>query len=336
MTEPTRRGPKLIEDGFDDLPPAPANAAEAPEIDALPAEGSAATAARIVAAKRGSFLARLFWSSLVSLLTLGLGLWFWETVEALLARNIWLGRVALGLVALVGTTLLIMILRELASLSRLRRIDSVREAALRAVATRDKGAAKAVLASLNGLYRGRAELTNARAEVAQLETDVIDGDALVDIAERTLMRPLDQEAEAVVRRGARDVAAATALIPLALLDVLAVLAINLRMIRQIADVYGGRAGWLGSWRLLRSIAAHLVTAGAIAVGEDLLGPALGGSVLSKLSRRFGEGLVNGALTARIGVAAVEVCRPLPFRVRPRPNVTGLVKSALSGLVPSAR
>jgi len=33
-----------------------------------------------------------------------------------------------------------------------------------------------------------------------------------------------------------------------------------------------------------------------------------GDALSKL----GEGIVNGLLTARVGIAAIEVCRPLPF------------------------
>jgi len=334
MTETPRRGPRLIEEGLEHLPPVPPSAAEAPEIDALPVEASAASATRFAAGRRSSLLARLFWSALISLLSLGLGLWFWQTIEALLAQNIWLGRIALALAALVGATLFIMILRELASLARLRRIDGVREAAMRAIATRDRNAAQSVLGSLDRLYRGRPELTAAQAEIARKSGEVVDGDALIDLAERHLMPPLDREAESAIHRAARDVAAATALIPLALVDVLAVLTINLRMIRQIADIYGGRAGWLGSWRLLRSIAAHLVAAGAIAVGEDLLGPALGGSVLSKLSRRFGEGLVNGALTARIGVAATEVCRPLPFHTRSRPNVARLVKSALSGLLPN--
>jgi putative membrane protein len=69
----------------------------------------------------------------------------------------------------------------------------------------------------------------------------------------------------------------------------------------------------------------------VAVGDDLLEPVLGGSVLSKLSRRFGEGLVNGALSARVGVAAMEVCRPLPFSERHKPSVRTMIKRALQGL-----
>jgi putative membrane protein len=66
----------------------------------------------------------------------------------------------------------------------------------------------------------------------------------------------------------------------------------------------------------------------------MLEPILGGSLLGKLSRRFGEGLVNGALTARVGVAAIEVCRPLPFADGKRPSVRSIVKTALSGLISS--
>ena len=70
---------------------------------------------------------------------------------------------------------------------------------------------------------------------------------------------------------------------------------------------------------------------AVAVGDDLLEPVLGGSILSRLSRRFGEGLVNGALSARVGVAAMEVCRPLPFGAGRRPSVRRIVQRSLTGL-----
>jgi putative membrane protein len=52
--------------------------------------------------------------------------------------------------------------------------------------------------------------------------------------------------------------------------------------------------------------------------------------MGKLSRRFGEGVINGALTARVGVAAMEVCRPLPFASLPKPRITEMMKRALTG------
>ena len=74
----------------------------------------------------------------------------------------------------------------------------------------------------------------------------------------------------------------------------------------------------------------------MAVGDEMLEPILGGSLLGKLSRRFGEGMVNGALTARVGVAAMEVCRPLAFSESKRPSVRGIIGRSLTGLFGGAR
>ncbi|MEM9427238.1 MAG: YcjF family protein, partial [Pseudomonadota bacterium] len=158
-----------------------------------------------------------------------------------------------------------------------------------------------------------------------------DADTVLMSAEDQLLRPLDAAATKEVEVAARQVATVTALVPLAFADVVAALTANLRMIRRIAEIYGGRSGTLGSWRLTRAVIAHLVATGAVAVGDDLLGSLGGGHILGKISRRFGEGLVNGALTARVGVAAMEVCRPLPFSEAKRPRVSSLIGRALTGL-----
>ena len=60
------------------------------------------------------------------------------------------------------------------------------------------------------------------------------------------------------------------------------------------------------------VLAHIIATGGIALTDDLLGQFLGQDLLRRLSRRLGEGAFNGALTARMGVAAIEVIRPLPF------------------------
>ena len=112
---------------------------------------------------------------------------------------------------------------------------------------------------------------------------------------------------------------------------LAALTQNVRMVRRIAEIYGAHAGFFGSWRLLRMVAAHLLATGLVAVGDDMIGSVAGGHLLARLSRRFGEGVVNGALTARVGIAAMEVCRPLPFAALPRPKVSNVIGRALTGL-----
>ena len=195
----------------------------------------------------------------------------------------------------------------------------------------DLTAAQTVTDRLTALYTGRPETEWGRARLADRRAEVMDADALLSLAEAELLTPLDQAARREVEAAARQVAAVTALVPLALADVATALTANLRMIRRIAEIYGGRAGTFGGWRLTRAVFAHLLATGAVAAGDDLIHSMAGGGLLSKLSRRFGEGVVNGALTARVGIAAMEVCRPMPFRALPRPRVSALVSRGLTGL-----
>jgi putative membrane protein len=47
---------------------------------------------------------------------------------------------------------------------------------------------------------------------------------------------------------------------------------------------------------------------------------LGHGLAARLSTRLGEGVINGLMTARIGIAAMDLCRPLPFRAAKRPGI----------------
>jgi putative membrane protein len=235
-----------------------------------------------------------------------------------------LGGIATALVGLFLVVLLAIAIKEYAAFARLKRIDGIHRAADAALVAEDLGAARQVSDRLVRLYRDRPDMEWGSQRLADRQGDVFDADGLLGLVEKELLAPLDAAARKEVEAAARQVATVTAIVPLALADVFTALTANLRMIRRIAEIYGGRAGTLGSWRLTRSVLTHLVATGAVAVGDDLIGSVAGGSVLSKISRRFGEGVVNGALTARVGVAAIEVCRPLPFRAERRPSVTSLV------------
>lgn len=304
-----------------------ANPAEAKPIDDQP-EGAAMMAVAEIAIRQPSRLARWFWGSLVALMSFGLSVAAYDFVAGLIARNPLLGAVALGLLGLFLLICLVILFREWAALARLSRLDGLQHAAASAETMED---ARVVTNQLVRLYNGRSDMDWSRQRFVDRQQDVFDADALLALAETDLLAPLDQAATREVEAAARQVATVTALVPIALADVIAALTANLRMIRRIATIYGGRGGTLGSWRLIRAVFSHLVATGAVAVGDDLLGSVAGGGILSKLSRRFGEGLINGALTARVGVAAIEVCRPLPFVAVKRPSVSALVSRAVAGL-----
>ena len=324
MTDPRHpsQGPVLIE--IDAAEPPPDPGAAPPIADEAMPEGRAMHATIGALARPPRPWARLFWGAAASFLVLALGVAAWDFATGLLARQPWLGAVAVALIAVIVAGLLVLAGREALGFRRLRRLDRLRDEAERARAESDLAAARAVAAQLSRLYAG------PHAHDWTAPEELFDADAILEAAEAHWLVPIDARARAEVELAARQVAVVTALVPLALADVAAALLANLRMIRRVAELYGGRAGTLGSLRLARAVVVHLMATGLVAVGDDMIGSLAGGGMVAKLSRRFGEGVVNGALTARVGVSAIEVCRPLPFRAGRRPSVSAMVGRALQG------
>lgn len=311
--------------------PTPADVPPVPDLDLDLPQGQAMLAASRIATVRGSRLGRLAGWVFGTLFTFVLTVAAWDFVASLLGRNTVIGAIAfvlIGLALAVGTALA---LREWWAYIRLARLDQLRHEAQAARAQNDLKSARRVVSALEKMYAHRADLRWGRARLAERQAEVFDVDGLLGLAETELLAPLDQGARREIEASTRQVAAVTALVPLALADVAMALYANLRMVRRIAEIYGGRSGSFGSLRLLRRVFQSLIAAGAVAITDDLLHSVAGGGVLSKVSRRFGEGMVNGALTARVGVAAMDLCRPLPFVAAPRPKVTNLLSRSLTGL-----
>lgn len=323
-----KTGPVLFDE--DEGAAAPDLAPPVPDLDAV-ATPAAMQRVAVLASGRPNRLARWFWGLLVTMVGFFVSVAAWDFVMSLLARSPVLGWIAVVLTGLFCVVLGAIALRELAAFSRLRRVDRIQSGAAEALGDHNLSRAREVAGQITALYRQRDDTSWGRSAFEDRKGEMLDADALLGLAETTILAPLDARARLEVEAATRQVATVTAIVPLALADVFTALTANMRMIRRIAEIYGGRSGTLGSWRLTRQVLSHLVATGAVAVGDDLIGSVAGGGVLSKISRRFGEGIINGALTARVGVAAMEVCRPLAFAAERKPSVTSLVKRSLTGL-----
>ncbi|WP_417733336.1 YcjF family protein [Roseovarius sp.] len=331
MSHGKSTGPVLIELEDDAETPGPDRAPPVPEIEPSLPQGRAMRAAMTGAARAPSRLGRAFWGLALGLVGAVVSVAAWDFAFRLIERAPLLGYAVAAMGAGLLVVALMLALREMAGFARLGRLDALNRAAVAALAAGDLGGARDVVTRLQALYGRRDEARWGLERLQERAPEQFDAEALIGLAEAELLTPLDALALREIETAARQVATVTALVPLALADVIGALIANLRMIRRVAEIYGGRAGVLGSWRLARAVMSHLVATGAVAVGDDLISSVAGGGLVSKLSRRFGEGVVNGALTARVGVATIEVCRPLPFVRGRRPSVTGLVKRALTGL-----
>lgn len=274
--------------------------------------------------------AKLFWSAAGGLVSLGLSLAVVRLIEDLFARAPWLGWVGLALAALAGVALLAVVAREAIGLARLAAVEKLRERAASAIALDDGDAARALVRDLLAFARPSPRLAHGRAMLEGHLQDIIDGADLVRLAERDLMPELDAEARRLVANAAKRVSVVTAVSPRAAVDMAFVLFSALKLIRALAELYGGRPGTLGLIRLVRLTITHLAVTGGMAAGDSIVQQMLGHGVAAKLSARLGEGVLNGLLTARLGLAAIEVARPLPFSALPAPNVSDLAGGLLRG------
>lgn len=271
---------------------------------------------------RGAFLSwgGVFWSALGGLASLAFGLWVTRIVDDLFARSATLGWIGVALAGLVGVALFALAARELRAIFRQRRIAHLHAALARARETDDRDGARAGAAELVSIYASRPDTARARALVVDLTREIVDGRDLLDIAERNLMAPLDADASREIAAAAKRVSMVTAISPRALVDVLFVAAQAVRLLRRIAEIYGGRPGLLGFIRLARSVGAHLAITGGMAIGDSLVQQVVGHGIAARLSARLGEGVLNGMLTTRIGLSAMAVCRPMPFAALKQPGV----------------
>jgi putative membrane protein len=283
----------------------------------------------VVRPRRGFRWGRLFWTALGGLVTFAVGLWVDQLIRDLFARNDWLGWTGLVLAGLALFAAFAMVIREIVGIARIERIDRLRERGAAAAAIDDDAAARTIVADLASLYRGRPETARGRANVASHLGEVIDGGDLLRIAEVEVLGPLDAGAQKIVADAAKRVSIVTAVSPRAAIDVLFVLVSVLGLIRRLADLYGGRPGLIGFISLTRQVIGHLAVTGGMAVGDSLVQQIVGHGVAARLSARLGEGVINGLLTARIGLAAIEVCRPLPFLARKPPGISDVMGGLLN-------
>jgi putative membrane protein len=296
--------------------------------EAEPAQPPATIDTPLVPARRGFRWGTLFWSAVAGLVVLGTGLGVINLVEDLFARNEGLGFLGLGLAVIATVALAVVTMRELVGLARLATIEKLHLRAAEVLISDDRAASRAIVADLLKLAHQTPQLARARSALQSHTDDIIDGADMIRLAERELMTPLDEEARRLVSSAAQRVSVVTAVSPRAMIDVLFVFVASLRMIRQLARLYGGRPGALGMIRLLRHVIAHLAITGGMAASDSLIQQMLGHGIAAKLSQRLGEGMLNGLLTARLGLAAIEVTRPMPFNALPRPALTDLAKDLL--------
>ena len=290
---------------------------------------AAAPAAIVAEEPRTSFWRKAFISAFFGFLTLAFTVWATDFIVGLMQKYPPLGYLALALAAFAALALLVLLVREIGAVWRLKSVVALRAEAEAAFLANDTARARDFVRKINAFYDKDAGSARARAALDAHTREIIDGPDLIRLAERELLQGKDAEVRGVIANAASRVAMVTTISPRAWVDIAFVLAQSLRLIRQIATIYSGRPGGIAIWRLSARVATHLAVTGGVAVAQDAIGQFLGAGLMARLSSRLGEGVLNGVLTARVGLSAIAVCRPMPFRALAAPQLSDVAGSLLT-------
>lgn len=263
---------------------------------------------------------KLLMASLGFLFALALGIWTDTLIRGLFERLPALGWAAAVAAAVAALALLMLAIKEILGIRRLAKVAHLRAEIAAGKSSATAKQARALAARVTSLIAANPLTARGRKSLKSLDDEIIDGPHYLGFAERELMAPLDRQARQLIVNAARRVSVVTAVSPRAIVDLAYVGFEAVRLIRSMAELYGGRPGTIGMIRLFRDVIAHLAVTGAIAAGDSLIQQVVGHGLAAKLSARLGEGVINGLMTARIGISAMDLCRPMPFSALKRPGI----------------
>nr|WP_010132856.1 TIGR01620 family protein [Microbulbifer agarilyticus] len=280
------------------------------------------------------FRLRLWKPALAAALALTFGAIFWELRQFFYwaADMHWGFGVLAGLI--IGALVLTMVsaVWEYFRAGRpLRKLQKTQELAAEVRDSRATDAVEPLNRQLRELFDGKPQGA-LLARVQEETPDYYDNSELLRHLELNFFEALDQEALRRIVRHATTTGALVGLSPFTTLDVLVALRQSMRMIDDVAQIYGVRPSVVVRWRLFKKILALVAYSGASEYAVSELWPELvGDSMLSTVSARLGQGMGASLFMARIGLAAVHSCRPIPFSEKQRPRLGALTRRIAASL-----
>ena len=270
----------------------------------------------------------LFLSSLFGLILLWLSATLISSFEKLYKQGDIIGWTAIGLSILLILSLVVIIAKELISLSKLKKLGNLKVKGAEIHQNNQIKPARSYARQIKQLYRETPKRNWVLKILSEQEQTIMDGRELIELIDTEIGAPLDKEVQNIISETAQKVSILTAIAPGPFIDMAAVTVLNVNMIRKIASIYGVRPGLWSLTRLGRNIIAHLAVTGGLAMTGDLLQPLIGSSIAAKLSKKLGEGMINGALTVRIGMSAQEITRPIPYIKTEQTSFSKIVRTSL--------
>ncbi|GLR63821.1 TIGR01620 family protein [Marinospirillum insulare] len=234
--------------------------------------------------------------------------------------------VLLGWVALLGLRLVYRYLKDTENLSKQ---VAMQDKAERLLEGNDFGQAKSFINELRGFYKNKPQEAHFERSI-QVMPDYSNDKETINHLDEIFLKPLDKEATRRVSTYAVQSGVGVAISPWASLDMLLSLWRSMKMIDDVAQVYGVRPSLPNRLRLFRRVVNQLLFVGATElIAENALAEFGFQGITTSLSARAGQGIGAGFYTAKIGLAAMKVTRPIAFTSANKPKMSSLTGEMLN-------
>ena len=280
------------------------------------------------------------------LLLFSIGIIGWACVSVgnwiiALSQTHWLIGLAGGICAAAMTLgALLWLELELRSLRQLRTVDEIHSRLSGAL--NDASATHSLITDIGKALPSTPATASAIANWTRNAAGYRSGEA-IETFDKLVLGPLDADALALVRTATRDAFGLVALSPTIVIDTVVFTARAASLVRGIAEVYGHRPGYAATFDLMRKVAGSVgmlvasdfvldaaasAASGAVeslasSSAEGIAGAVAGVAGHAAKSERFTKAAAEGAIGAqrmgRLGLLAMYVCRPLPFREDKKPG-----------------
>ncbi|WP_339388393.1 TIGR01620 family protein [Vibrio caribbeanicus] len=136
---------------------------------------------------------------------------------------------------------------------------------------------------------------------------------ILELYDTMVVSEQDKIAVRTVSKFSTESAALIAISPLAIADMFLVAWRSIKMLDSLADIYGVELGYWSRVKLFKAVLFNMAMAGvsdlAVDASIDLLSMDLAGKVSTRAAQGFGVGI----LTARLGIRAMDLLRPLKWQ-----------------------
>lgn len=219
--------------------------------------------------------------------------------------------------------------RQWQRLRRMRNRQDARSRAEEMLARQGIGQARGFCEEL-AQAGGQLSSAGYRSWAAQIERTHNNREVLT-LYSRLVLAEADHRALRSVVKQSGDTAVMVAFSQFAAIDMLLLFWRNLRVIEDVTAAYGIELGYWGRIGLLRQVLRNMAYAGAAEVATEVGMEMMGAGITGKISASVAQGIGAGLLTARLGLRAMDACRPIPWSSDERPKLDAVRKQMRSVL-----